>query len=828
MRAQMARICLSVLPEFCARYPNLRGRQAECDQVSIDSRCISSRRALFVALPGQQTDGHRYLRQAQERGALFALVKSDQRRSVDSDRGHLSRLQLIPVADPLRALQQLAGAHRQRLKIRVVAITGSRGKTLCKDLLHHLLEKRFSISSSSESFNSQIGTALSLLAMREGQELGLLECGISRPGEMDRLADMLRPDHAIFTHLGSAHLQTMGSLQVICREKVRLLKSVARNWCLLPSAAAQILAADDCALRENWIVWDDEPLACTPCEQTLRASRRGAYRLRLHDKEVAIASSPDIPLATVSVAVRAAQLLGLCAEEIVGRLRCFRHDPMRLEMWRSPAGYLVINDFYCADFVSLAKSLSWSRQFARPAGKRILWFGGLKRARGSQSQQRTLAQRVQGSGLDRILSPVGNLRARTSQLSRARELLSPGDQLLVRGAVKFSVGEIARALRAPMPAATLQINLGAIEHNVGEFCRRLPQKTAVMAMIKAMAYGTDSEILAKFLAKCRVQSFGLASVDEAIALRRCGVTHPLVALHADKEQWCLVPEWDLQICVSTRSEIEGLARWAKRARKSLALHLHVDTGMCRLGCRPRQALGLARLIQSLPELELEGLMSHFTSADDTRQLDFTAGQRAELEGLLWELRAAEITPRFVHIANSAGALRAAKAPFNLVRMGLALYGLYPDVADRGALDLQPALTLKVRIVQIQRISRGESVSYGRAYRAWRSSEKIAVLPLGYADGLHRCYSGRCSVVVRGKKAPLVGAICMDFVMVDVTEIPGCRVGDSALIFGEDEWGNVQDPLALAAELQANPHELISSLGSRVQRVFTYANKPRVV
>lgn len=823
----MASIDLSCIPEFRARYPNLQHELAMCDQVSIDSRCVHSKRALFVALAGSKTDGHCYLQEAEKQGALFALVKASTNATNPVHFGNLSRLHLIPVADPLRALQRLARAHREQLTTRVVAITGSYGKTFCKDLLHHLLEKRFRTHSSSESFNSQIGAALSLLEMGTSDELALIECGISQHGEMKKLADMLRPDHAVLTHLGRAHLQTLGSVEAICLEKAQLLQSVVSDrWCLLPSSAMQILANSGYPPPKNWIAWDQTPPACSPLNLSLDP-RSKAYRFVAGDRSFVISSSPDLQplLATVNVAVRAGLLLGLKPEEIAERLRCFRFDPMRLEMWKSSAGYLIINDFYCGDLVSLTKTLQWSRQFARPSSRRIFWFGGLKRDK--QSRQNAL-QRIQNAGFDRVhLSSGVGARARSQQLSLARCELVPGDQLLIRGAQKLSIQEISHSLKAPLPVATLQINLAAVEHNVAEFRRYWPPGTAVMAMVKAMAYGTDSEILAKFLTNCQVQSFGLASVDEAIALRHFGITHTLVALHAAKEQWSMAPEWNIQVCVSSRSEIEGLASCAKKAKKILPLHLHVDTGMCRLGCPLSRAAGLAKLIQNHPQLELEGIMSHFAVADDPSQVAFTDKQVKSFHRLLHQLQTLQVLPRFAHIANSAGALNTLR-PCNLVRLGLALYGLHPNAKGESRIELQQALTLKVQIAQIHQIKRGESVSYGRVYTAQRSSEKIAVLPLGYADGLHRAYSGKCSVIIRGRKAPLVGAICMDFAMANVTDIPGCSTGDTALVFGEDEWGNAQNPMELAAELKASPHELISSLGARVQRVFIYEEKPQMV
>jgi alanine racemase/UDP-N-acetylmuramoyl-tripeptide--D-alanyl-D-alanine ligase len=267
--------------------------------------------------------------------------------------------------------------------------------------------------------------------------------------------------------------------------------------------------------------------------------------------------------------------------------------------------------------------------------------------------------------------------------------------------------------------------------------------------------------------------------------------------------------------------IAALAQEAAKQNKCVKVHLHINTGMGRFGCRPEEALSLAREIRSYPSLELEGLMTHFACADDPQEDAFTWQQIACFDHVIQELREQGITVKWTHAANSSGVLRFSLPQYNMVRMGLATYGLYASEASRQALDLRLALSLTSRIVGINICIEGETISYGRRYRIAQGTQKIAVLPIGYFDGLHRNYSGKAHVLIRGQPAPMVGNICMDYMMVDVTHIPRAAVGDQVLIFGEDEYGYYLSPEELASRGDSIVHELMTCLGPRIQRVFVY-------
>jgi alanine racemase/UDP-N-acetylmuramoyl-tripeptide--D-alanyl-D-alanine ligase len=323
------------------------------------------------------------------------------------------------------------------------------------------------------------------------------------------------------------------------------------------------------------------------------------------------------------------------------------------------------------------------------------------------------------------------------------------------------------------------------------------------------------------LQTCGIDILGVSYVDEGVALKRSGVAQTIFVINAAYYEAVKVVKWGLEIGVSDSQVIAAIAAEAKLQKKHIKMHLHIDTGMSRFGCRPEDALALAKQILNHPELELEGLMSHLACSDDPAYDDFTRSQAHILEKVIEDLRLHNIIPRWTHAANSSATLRFNFPQFNMVRIGLAVYGLCSSTATKQALELRMALSLVSRIVGINICKSGDTVSYGRHYCVQREVERIAVLPIGYFDGLHRNYSGKNSVIIRGQKAPMVGKICMDFMMVDVTDIPNAAPGDSVLIFGKDDHGHYLSPEELATSGESIIHELITCLGPRIQRVFVY-------
>lgn len=411
-------------------------------------------------------------------------------------------------------------------------------------------------------------------------------------------------------------------------------------------------------------------------------------------------------------------------------------------------------------------------------------------------------------------------------LEKYKEELHTDDAVLIKGARKESLDEVIEMFQDSVSTNQCIVNLAAIQENIGSIRNKLPHNTRVMVMVKAMAYGTDDIRIAKFLSTCGIDILGVSYVDEGVALRRGGVTQAIFVINAASYETAKIVKWELEVGVGDERMILALDEEARKYNKVLKVHLHVDTGMSRFGCRPEDAVELTRIIDRASGLKLEGIMTHFACADNPAEDNFTLYQARQLEEIISGLKKEGIDPPWKHAANSSAAIRFNFPAFNMVRLGLAVYGLASSPATRSTLDLRLAVSLMSRIVGINRCKTGDTISYGRGYTVQRDEQRIAVLPIGYFDGLHRNYSGKGFVMIRGQKAPMVGKICMDFMMVDVTDISYAQVGDPVLVFGEDEYGNYLSPEDLALKGDSIVYELITCLGPRIQRLFVYeeANK----
>lgn len=365
--------------------------------------------------------------------------------------------------------------------------------------------------------------------------------------------------------------------------------------------------------------------------------------------------------------------------------------------------------------------------------------------------------------------------------------------------------------------ACLSMDLSAVKDNLYALRSMMPENSQLMVVVKALAYGTDDLFLAEYLYDLGVKILGVAYLDEGIRLKEAGAKQKVFCLHATKEEAESVVSYDFEVGVSDLKLIEAIETAAQISQKTARVHLHIDTGMARFGCREEEALALAERITCSPFLQLEGLMSHLCCSEDPESDPFTQNQIKRFERVKNQLANHDIHPKWFHLANSEGVIRHGSASGNMARVGLAIYGLR---AGRKLIEspLKPALTLTVPIVGINHLQTNETVGYGHSYTA-KSPSVIGLLPIGYADGIRRQF-GNCHFLIHGVPAPIVGSICMDYVMVDITHIPEAKVGDSALLFGYDALGNYIPPEQVASEGNALIYELITGLGPRIQRKFT--------
>lgn len=817
---------------------------AVTEQITIDSRRISSQNALFVALEGKTEDGHRFIPHAIQSGARFIIAKIGWTPQED-----VGNAMILRVESPLTALQQIAAAYREQLPCRILAITGSYGKTMVKDLLYDMLSTTHAVTASPESFNSQIGVPLSLLTIRKEHTLALIEAAISKKSEMHTLSHIIKANYGIVTHIGKKHLATLGNLQTAAQEMLDIFVSPPKKqWAILPQDVH--ILSDLSKVNADCHFWTEHSSQLPhACFTTQDYAARMPYRVDFpdgHRHEGHITSGFYYFLDLINITAKAAWLLGVSSSAISDVLKSYVLEPTRTEIWKSPLGTVFINDTYCSDPQSVDVALKHFQQ-SHDNNRRIFVFGGMRNHQTKcKGDYKRIGKAIHAAKIHslilfgphdfqplidevQLLSPHINISRFPSYehaLHTIKNQLTHQDTVLIKGENKYSIDHITETFHDSICSNQCIINLAAISQNLQTLRHKIPPNNRCMVMVKALAYGTDDIRMAKFLETCGIDILGVSYVDEGVALKRAAVSQTIFVINAAPYEAAKVVKWGLEIGISDHTLIDAVAAAAALQRKTVKVHLHVDTGMSRFGCRPEEALSLAKQIVATPFLELEGIMTHFACADDPLQDSFTLAQTQQFDLVIAELEAHGIRPPWRHAANSSGAIRFHFPQYNMIRLGLAVYGLYSSQATKDALELRLALSLISRIVGINMCKKGETISYGRSYRVERDTQNFAVLPIGYFDGLHRNYSGRGLVIIRGQKAPMVGKICMDFMMVDVTDIPHAAPGDAVLIFGEDEYGYYLSPEELAIRGDSIVHELITCLGPRIQRIFVYEEAHR--
>ena len=816
---------------------------AMIDQVAIDSRRLHSPHSLFVALPGETQDGHNFVAQAAELGAKYAIVSTQWNAP-----SNLKEIQLLRTANPLRAFQEVARSYRLSLPTKIIAVTGSFGKTMVKDLLLLLLKTQKRSAASPESFNSQIGVALSLMTLTHQDELAIIEAAISKKNEMDILADLIRPDFTILTPMGNKHLATLEDLETLASEMIKLVNLTKCNgWALLPNDP---LIQQQIKISSYYFWNEADPYLPHASSTSLSGTTLSKYQLTFPDQTSfvgEIASSYSYFLNLINMTAKAAWLHGISSENILSVYNKYRPEPMRTEIWKVPSGAVFINDTYCSDPQSIDNALKHFK-YANQNQRKIFLFGGMSGdSLHADNDYKRIGQALAQADLSQLYlygnKPYSALIAELKKNSPSMEILvldnleealnflkqeiKPTDCILIKGEKKLPLDLLCTTFNDSLNNNQCFINLAVIKSNLSMIAKKLPEKTRMMVVIKALAYGTDDLQMAKFLITCGIDIFGVSYVEEGVALRRAGIQHPIFSINAAIYEVNKVVRWDLEVGVSDKEFIIALAEAARIKDKQIKVTLHINTGMGRFGCRPEEALELAQLILSQPNLILEGAMTHFSSAEDPEADEFTYSQIRCFDQTLKQLEDHGISLKWTHAASSSGAIRLHLPQYNMVRIGIAAYGLYSSEAVKNVLKLNLAHSLSSRIVGINICKKGEYVSYGRSYAVEADTQRIAVLPIGYFDGLHRNYSGKSHVLIQGKKALMIGSICMDYMMVDITQIPSAKVGDPVLIFGEDEFGQYLSPEDLAQKGNSIIHELITCLGPRIQRIFVYEESRQI-
>ncbi len=825
--------------------------------------CYDSRRIrpgeLFVAVKTETGDGHDYIADAVRKGAGGVLCQFPPQDPP---------VPCVVVPDTQLALTDWAAYVLRKYEPEVIGVTGSTGKTDACRAIAAVLAARHRVFSNPPDLSDRFGLPISLAGLTPEHDVAVLELACSAFGEIGRLAQLTRPRIAVVTAVNHAHLAYLGSLEAIAQEKGRLVEA-------LPPDGVAILNYDDPrvrAMRERTraqvITFGLSPDADIVASE-LRPDPEG-LQFVVHFPGVSGMGTPGYPaksevrtrllgrhqVYTVLAAIAVGLAYHIPWDDILDAVEELRPGPGRLRVLRGVGDSLILDGSASASPATMLQALTALADY--PARRRIAVLGDMAQlggyaveghrqvgraaaafvdllvTKGERAVWIADAAKEAGLACDRILvtytahDAVRHLRAQ----------LGPGDVVLVKGDVEAQMEAVVEGLLAdsgdavnlvrrfdgrhrvrvarPNRPTWVEIDLEAIAYNVRQIKEIVGPDVEVLAVLKADAYGHGAITVARTALNNGASFCGVASLNEAIRLREAGIDAPILVLG-------YTPAWlarealryDVTLTLYDPDLARAFSRAAVDLRRTARVHIKVDTGMGRLGLLPDQVAPFVEEIRDLPGLELEGIFTHFSVADEA-DLSYTRWQLDRFRDVLRRLEEAGVTFRYVHCANSAATLRLPEARFNMVRLGLAMYGLQPSPHVSLPSGFRPALTWKTTIAQVKTLPPGSYVSYGNTYQT-KGWETIAVIPVGYADGFRRAPTRWQAVLVRGQRAPIVGRVCMDQTMINVTHIPNVRVGDEVVLIGRQ--GDDEITAEEVAEwLGTINYEVISEILARVPRV----------
>jgi alanine racemase len=787
--------------------------------LAIDSRTlISGRETLFIALVGDQHDGHSYIGELYERGIRAFLVSSL------PDGRQYPEASFCLVEDTLDGLQALASARRLRFEGEVVAITGSNGKTIVKEWIHQCMGESIRTYRSPKSFNSQVGVPLSVWGIGPGHDLAIIEAGISRPGEMERLQAIIKPDIGIFTHLGTAHQEHFLNLEEKTREKAKLFsackKVICRSDSKVDGSFLRNLLENPVSEIVDWSLEGEARYSFTITgrshAQTLLEASTGGQKVNF-----ALPFRDDASIENALHVFVFSVEQGLPLKLVVDRIGALEPVSMRLEMLQGVMDSILINDTYNSDTGGLTAALDLMGQQDSKKGRMVILSDLLQSGMEERDLYTEIAELLISKNVDQFVG-IGPALSRHGALfpgsalfyGSTLEFLKGMDRtlfkdriVLIKGSRKFGFERITQELQLKSHQTRLETDLNALVHNLNYFRSLLHQGVETMVMVKALSYGIGNIEIAKLMQFHKADYLAVAFIDEGIELRLAGIHLPIVVLNPDPSGFASMLDHQLEPEIYNLRGIVTLHHLLHvRGISDFPIHVKMDTGMHRLG------FGKDELEEAIPwlqksEFRVTSVFTHLAATSDSAHDGFTREQVNRFEQMSKYLSDILGDPFKRHVLNSAGIERFSDFQFDMVRLGIGLHGI--GISS----SLRPVSSFKTTVSQVRNVATGETVGYSRRGVTDRTS-RIATIPVGYADGFHRKLSnGVGQVYVKGIKVPTVGEICMDMTMIDVS---GTEVseGDMVEVFGKE-----QTVSELAEQAGTIPYDILTSIPGRVKRVY---------
>jgi len=792
-------------------------------ELSFDSRkIIFPKQTLFFAIKTARNDGHLYIAELVKQKVKNFVVSENVDNYKDYDAN------FFQVADPVFAMQQITAEHRKGFNYPVVGITGSNGKTIVKEWLASILSKDYSIIKSPNSYNSQIGVPLSVWQMNESHNFAVFEAGISQKNEMDKLGEIIKPTLGILTNIGNAH---SGFFQ---NDKEKLLEKLQ----LFKNSSALIFNNDSTLIRNTLtekqfshlkkISWgehqdshyriiDKKQLQCSTIVEFLHSSDW--------------IEIPFTDAASIENALHISALLmflGYTPHAISKQLRLLSPLNMRMEIKEALNQSIIINDTYSLDMNSLRIALDFlsnQTQFS----KKTLIISDFEQVIWGEKEYAELSQLIDEHSIKKMVVVGNEMRrwhgffpvvekfyyATTDELlTHLDDLNIRNEAILIKGARSYRFEKIVHALQLKTHQTILQVDLTALIHNLHFFKKLLLPQTKIMAMVKAMSYGLGDAEMLNELCYHQVDYLAVAYTDEGIALRKRNITKPIIVLGAESTGFDLMIRYQLEPEIFNLHYLRELISVLEISPevKNFPIHIKADTGMHRLGFDEDEIEELLQLVCASPQIKIASVFTHLAASEDICEDAFTQSQIQSFVRICTHIDSRISAPYLKHVLNSSGIVRFPEAQFDMVRLGLGLYGFcpLPEVQQQ----LQSVITLKSVITQIKKIKKGETVGYNRTFIA-QDDMTIAIVPVGYADGFPRELSNGVGVMlVHNQPCSVVGKINMDMTVIDVTPLKNIAIHDEVIIYNSEN-----SPECIGKKIGKTPYELLTAISKRVPRIY---------
>ena len=775
--------------------------------------------SLFFAVTAQR-NGHDFIDHAYENGVRNFVISNN--RNV----AQYPEANFLTVDDTLKALQELANFKRKQHYLPVIGITGSNGKTIVKEWLFQLLNPDYHIVRSPKSFNSQIGVPLSVWQITEEDNLGIFEAGISKSKEMEDLAEIIKPTIGILTNIGEAHGEGFNSKTEKLIEKLKLFTNV-EMLIYSPDYTVEIASTELPGNQKfSWSTKVPSDLQITAIENI---GEKTCIEANYKQKKIKCLIPFNDKAAVENGIICWATLLALSytPEAAALRLGKLTRVSMRLALINGIENCSIIDDSYSADISSLAIALDFLNLQNQHPKKTLILSDLYETGKKDEELYAEIAALLQQKQVNRLigigtkLSSMANLFTMETSFYQSTQafidsLLSvnfANETILIKGARRFEFERITKLLTLKIHETILEINLNALAENLQFYRNKLNSGVKTMAMVKAFSYGSGSFEIANVLQYQKVDYLAVAYADEGIALRKAGIALPIMVMSPEPSAFEAIIKYKLEPEIYSINVLKSFINFLPEKKTDFRVHIKLDTGMHRLGFERADLPQLFELLHETNKLKVETIFTHLVASEQVKHDEFTNAQITEFSSLYGEISKHLNYSPLRHVLNTSGITRWPQAQFDMVRVGIGLYGFDGALAQNKG--LQTVAVLKTTVSQVKNINAGDTVGYGRL-GVLLSGGKIATVKIGYADGYNRKFgNGVGKMLINGKLVSTIGAVCMDMCMLDITGLD-VKTGDEVIVF--DYQHSI---VHLAKQIDTIPYEILTNISQRVKRIYFY-------